>query len=341
MNRICLVICWFGKLPEYFPVWAKSCEFNSRFDFLLITDHTPSIELPINIKIIPFDKKALVKRIRERLVKTPSIEKAYRLCDFRPMYGVIFREELKQYDYWGYCDVDVVFGNIEHFLTIEDIMKYEAVFNNGHFTLIKNTDNMNHLFSKKGALFNYKTVMKNNATFAFDETTGIQRIARKNNVNALYGIEYVEADSKYKQLRSRMEESNPDIQGFYWENGSLYRVKAEDESIYFREIAYIHLQKREIVIKNPKVIESNSFWITPNGYDLKNYLGFPNKQDILKFNTFEGRENLYVQEKMYKKNKLKEIIKRNPYQIYVRIKQGLFGINAQDGNRRDIPWEKC
>lgn len=341
MNKVCFIVCWFGELPKYFGAWAKTCAYNTKYDFLLFSDHHPDVVLPENIKYNKFDKDLFVERVKKRLIKKPSIKKAYRLCDFRPMYGIIFSEELKEYEYWGYCDIDVVFGSIEKFCPIDEIKKYDAVFNNGHFTLIRNTDCMNRLYMQKGSLFNYKTVMTHDATFAFDETTGIQRIAKKNNINAKFGIEYVETESKYRQLRSRMEITNPDKQGFYWENGHLYRVKAKGTDVYYKELAYVHLQKRKIDIKEREVIESNSFWITPSGYEVKKCEGFPSISDIEKYNPFEGKSQLKLQEKQYKKKKISEILGRTPYQIYVRVIQGIFGINAEDGRREETPWAKC
>ena len=39
----------------------------------------------------------------------------YKLCDLRVIYGEMFREELRDYDYWGWGDLDVMYGNFENF----------------------------------------------------------------------------------------------------------------------------------------------------------------------------------------------------------------------------------
>lgn len=84
----CLIICWFGKLPEYFPVWVKSCAYNDSFDFLLFTDAEVRIKLPSNIKVIIFDMDLFKNRIERTLGVKPSLNKPYRICDFRPMYRI-------------------------------------------------------------------------------------------------------------------------------------------------------------------------------------------------------------------------------------------------------------
>lgn len=339
-NKIAFVICWFGKLPTYFQLWAKTCAYNREFDFLILTDDSMPSNLPKNVRYVPFENQTFRERVEQRIIKNSSLKHAYRLCDFRPLYGIILSEELKGYDYWGYCDVDLIWGQISHLLSVSEIYNYDAVFNAGHFTLYKNTADMNCMFTKEGALFNYKTVVKHDAIFAFDEITGIQKIAKAQNVNARYGIPYVDADSKYMQLRSRLDNVNPDHQAFYWEDGSLFRTKVENKEVYYQEFAYIHLQKRKLNKPMNSVLNSDSFWILPDGFSVKEYKGVPLLEDIFKKNPYFGEDVLIKEEHHYKKKKLIEILNRNPFQIYVRIRQELAGINAGDGTREERTWEK-
>lgn len=338
--RIAFIICWFGKLPDYLPIWIKSCSYNNEYDFLLFTDDNININLPSNVYYRPFTKNEFLVRVRKIIDRKSKLSKPYRLCDFRPMYGKIFENELTSYDFWGYCDVDMVFGKIKNFLENEDFLDYEAIFNGGHFTLIKNNVKMNNLYKREGALFNYKIVATKEAIYAFDETTGFQRIAKKNNVKAKFGIPYIETESKFTQLRSRLEKINPNIQGFYWENGTLYRVKAENNQRFYQEIAYIHLQKRKISLLDNGVVNAKAFWITPSGFRIKKELGFPTIKDIELYNPDDGLKRR-IEEKKYILEKLLTIIKRGPYQIYVRIKQQKAGINAGDGKREEMKWNRC
>ena len=340
-NKVCFISCWFGKLPEYFPVWLKTCSYNPDFDFLLLTDDKTTYQYPNNVKFIPFSKDAFLQRVKKRIDNKPSLQAAYRLCDYRPMYGIILSDEIEGYEYWGYCDIDVVFGSINKFLPFEEIKKYNAVFNGGHFSIVKNDSEMNTLFKQPGALFDYKTVIRKHAIFAFDETTGFQRIVRVNNINAKFGVPYIETESKYKQLRSRMEKSNPEYQAYYWEEGNLYRVKAERDQVFYQELTYIHLQKRKLSLIDPTVVNSEAFWITPTGYTSKIMMGFPSVDDVKRNNPYEGSEVLSSQATAYKKQKIAQLIKRTPFQIYVRIMQQKAGINAGDGVRPEMGWNVC
>ncbi len=37
-------------------------------------------------------------------------------CDLRPMYGHLFADKYEGYEFWGWCDVDVVFGDLDRLL---------------------------------------------------------------------------------------------------------------------------------------------------------------------------------------------------------------------------------
>lgn len=338
--KIAFVVCWFGRLPDYFDVWEKTCEYNRDYTYLLITDDKVNRKMSENVIYIPFSRELFKKRVNERIVPNASIKKPYRLCDFRPMYGVIFKEELQEYDFWGYCDIDLIFGNINSFLKTEDFINYEAIFNGGHFTLIRNSNEMNELYKKEGALFDYRTVATKEAIYAFDETTGIQKIARVNKINAKFGVPYIETESKYWQLRSRMDRMNPKNQAYFWEKGHLYRNTIIENEVYYQEIAYIHLQKRKLKLLDSDVADSQAFWIMPDGFRSKEYMGEPRKSDVYNTNPDMGESARKKEEKRYRKNKAIIILKRSPYQIYVRIRQQLAGINAGDGRGNELPWKK-
>ena len=48
MTKIAVILCYFGKLPENFSLFAESCRRNATIDFLLFTDDTPT-HLPENM----------------------------------------------------------------------------------------------------------------------------------------------------------------------------------------------------------------------------------------------------------------------------------------------------
>lgn len=66
------------------------------------------------------------------------LESPYKLCDYKPTYGLAFKNWLKDYDFWGYCDLDVVFGNLRNYFTDEILKDSDRCLENGHISLWKN-----------------------------------------------------------------------------------------------------------------------------------------------------------------------------------------------------------
>lgn len=68
----------------------------------------------------------------------------YKLCDFRFAFGDIYRECAEGYDYWGFGDVDVIYGDLREFLQGDLLERDPIIFNashvSGHFALVKNTE---------------------------------------------------------------------------------------------------------------------------------------------------------------------------------------------------------
>jgi len=51
-----------------------------------------------------------------------------KLCDFRTAYGFVFRNWIKNYDLWGYCDNDLLFGNIRAYIDETILNDYDRCY---------------------------------------------------------------------------------------------------------------------------------------------------------------------------------------------------------------------
>ena len=125
-TSIALLTCWYGSYPWYFPYFIHSCIYNPTVDFYIITDNTETIpNKPDNVKIIYKTIDEFKKNASEKLGFQVCIDNAYKLCDFKPAYGFIFSEILKEYDFWGHGDIDMVYGNIREFMTEELLQNHD------------------------------------------------------------------------------------------------------------------------------------------------------------------------------------------------------------------------
>jgi len=100
-----------------------------------------------------------------------NVKQPYKLCDFKPTYGIVFSDYLIDFDFWGYCDLDIIFGQIRSFVTEEELCKYEVFsfrkqYPSGFFMLFKNTERINNLFRKSK---DHKMILCSEEHYCFDE----------------------------------------------------------------------------------------------------------------------------------------------------------------------------
>ena len=78
--------------------------------------------------------------LKSILIIPVVLHKPYKLCDYRICYGAVFQDFIKNYDFWGFCDIDLLWGNIRTFITEGILNKYDKIGFQGHSTLVRNID---------------------------------------------------------------------------------------------------------------------------------------------------------------------------------------------------------
>lgn len=172
-KSIVVLICYFGKLPWYFRYFLHSCAFNPSIVFKIITDNPEFVDLaPKNVEFIRCTLDKFCLKASKALNINVKIEHPYKICDLRPAFGIIFKKLIHGYHYWGYGDIDVIYGNIRKFLLKKlnsdfDIISVRHDYLPGCFILFKNTQKNNSLFMQSR---DYKKVFSSSTHFCFDET---------------------------------------------------------------------------------------------------------------------------------------------------------------------------
>lgn len=169
--KIAVLICYFGKEPWYFKYFLWSCRFNSSVDIILISDIQFKDSIPDNVTV---HKKSLddIRLLCEKQLLMPiALDRAYKLCDLKPAYGIIFKDLIKGYDFWGHGDCDVIYGNIRRIITdailkTNDIICVRQEYVTGFFTLFRNNETCNNLFRESP---DYIKVFQSNTNYCFDE----------------------------------------------------------------------------------------------------------------------------------------------------------------------------
>lgn len=94
----------------------------------------------------------------------------YKLCDLRPMCGALFESEIRGYDFFGYGDIDVIYGDIRKFYT-DEVLKNNVIstapkFITGHLALIRNVRWLRNAFRR---VRGWSGFLEDDVIYGFDE----------------------------------------------------------------------------------------------------------------------------------------------------------------------------
>lgn len=271
MNKIAIICPYFGVFPSNIGLTLESMEKNSFIDWYIFTDIKNCYGEYKNIKFIKYSFYDIKKAIKEKI--GTKIDNAYKLCDYKPTYGYLFESYIINYEYWGYCDLDVIFGDLSKYLNLDKLNNYSKIYDLGHLSILKNTKEIRECFKKfKYKNKTYSDILNSKYIFVFDETydenhKGVNGILEK------MGYKIYDSRDEYADLNIKYNNFYPNYFAkykyyyFIYKNNKLYLQKLYDVN-YSKEVAYVHLQKK----KNLKVMcyQKDQFIIIPKGfYDIQ------------------------------------------------------------------------
>lgn len=268
--KIAIIIPYIGKFNNYFSLFLSSCEMNPFIDFLFFTDDLTysKNERSKNIRFIPSTFDSLKERAQSLFDFNIALNYPYKLCDFRPCYGLMFADYLEGYDYWGHCDTDMIFGDILSFLSEPMVNNYKRILRHGHLTLYHNDVVTNNVFKEYCDIKqkSYRDVFTDNNSFAFDEAGGSTLIWFANHAKELYdNLSIFRNPSCYvKSFKYQKHSEILPLRYFYFDKGKLYDCYLKKGKEVKEEILYVHLFHRKMSVKDN--IDKTSFYIIPNEF---------------------------------------------------------------------------
>lgn len=265
MLRIAIIGCYYGRFPDWIQYWLKSCATNPTIDFFVVTDLNLS-DLPENVHLIPLSLRDIKSLAEEKLGIPISLGKPYKLCDLKPCYGLIFEDYIKEYDYWGHCDFDLIWGDIRLFIDQYEIEKYDKFLPLGHLSLYRNTNETNNRFRLEGSKCgSYREAFSSDDGHAFDELDGIYSIYEKNHFPMFNKRIFAEIKTYHKRFCLKGIDGNYRHQAFFYKDGKVMRAYEEKGEIRTQEYIYIHF-RRKLPADKRDWRKLNDFYITKDGF---------------------------------------------------------------------------
>lgn len=296
MVKVCIIGVYFGEFPNYFNLWLKSAQRNPSVNFMIFTDQQRET-LPGNVQLVDFTIEKMKKLASEKLGFEVCLERPYKCCDFKPAYGVIFEKYLKGYEYWGHCDFDLIWGDLDGFFNKYQLEKYDKFLPLGHLCLYRNTDENNRRFMQEGSNNSYKTVFTSTKNYAFDELNGVYCIFKKNRFSTFNRRIFADISKIYYRFRLALTDKNYDYQVFCWDDGHIYRYYY-DGQIKKDEFIYMHFKERGMLPVKGDCINANSFYITNRGFFPCSPISI-DINEIQKYNFFDSHKKEKIELKKF------------------------------------------
>ncbi|MCX4026104.1 hypothetical protein H0A36_11260 [Endozoicomonas sp. SM1973] len=267
-KSIAIIIPYFGQWPEWIDLYIESCKYNPTIDWIFFSDCGPPQNKADNITIHHMSFNDYKQYISKKLEINFSCCQPYKLCDLKPSYGYIHEDILTNYDYYGFGDIDVIYGDIRQFYT-EKVLTHNCISSHwdrvsGHLALFKNTELNRNAFRK---IKNWQQLMGNENHFGIDESKLSKIYLRHKKypdwLRKAYGFfSPYQKNCYFKEQYSTILTDKPWIDGtldhpevWFWKNGKLTNNKDAD-----REFLYLHFMNWKSSMWLPEKHGNKAAW---------------------------------------------------------------------------------
>lgn len=253
LKKIIIIIPYFGKWPEWFPLYLESCLYNPTINWLFYTDCNIPTYRGRNIEFKEMSFNEYISQIEDKLDIRIKKKFPFKLCDLKPAYGLIHQLDTRGYDYFGFGDIDVIYGDLRKFLTPK-VLTYNVVSTlpdriSGHFSIFKNNTNLTSAFQK---IKDWKLLMSDEKHLSIDEKyfsdvfLGSRIVIGSKKyplwLRKLYSLTTPYRPCLFKEFYTTILDDFRWIDGsldhpetWYWKKGKLTNIKDGD-----REFMYLH-----------------------------------------------------------------------------------------------------
>jgi hypothetical protein len=291
LPAVAIVAVWFGALPRYFQLWLDSCGFNGGFDWVVFTDADVSpYAVPANVGIRKMTARAFAERMGAVLGFPVVLGSPGKVCDFRPLFWALLSDEARCYAFWGHCDLDMIFGRLDGFITRDLLAAHDKIFSVGHLTLYRNGEPANQMFRRPHREVDWRAILADPRHHGFDEHLGVNRIWRAHGGRVFEDESLIaDIDPALARFERAAPGRNHRRQLFYFDRGRVFRGYAQGSQWRVEEFMYIHFQKRPMTaMPRPG---ATRYAIAPGGFfDLPEDVAWDDLADTLNPRSFRWVE---------------------------------------------------
>ena len=223
--KLKLIQLWMGQIPDYFWYHYETTKNLKDVEFLIFTDSGLIVDSP-NYKIVPITKSEIENKVSLMLNYEFKISNIKKINDLKSCLGELFEDHLTDCDFFGFYDIDTLFGDFQKWITpyMEDydvISFADSIHHNrlcGPLTIIKNTYENLRLYRNR--LPEFLNTLNNDDINAYEEHQLSQIFLETRKVKLIYDSTNCETDNGGKNTYDA-----------YWSGGKVF-VKDDEKLLY-------------------------------------------------------------------------------------------------------------
>ena len=246
-----MLIPYFGTWPPWINFFMASCRANPDVVWRFYTDCGRPENLPDNVTIVDQSFADYVAFAAARLGMPLAAVEPYKLCDIKPALGHIHEGDIEGFEFFGFGDIDVIYGRISAFYPPRLRRRFDIFFTHatdvsGHFCLFRNKQANREFFlhipgfQKELALPRYHALDEQGLTSALREAQWPSTWLRPSwlGFRPRPRVEFKEQYSTVLSMRGWIDGTLNYPAVWRWRNGSLTTDGSGE-----REFLYLHFMR--------------------------------------------------------------------------------------------------
>lgn len=223
--KLKLIQLWIGEIPDYFWFHYETTKNLKDVEFLIFTDCNLVVDCQ-KYKIIPVTKEEIEGKISSMLNYNFKITSSKKFNDLKSCFGELFEEHLYDCDFFGFYDIDTLFGDFQkwifpHMNDYDVISFADSIHHNrlcGPFTIFRNTYENSRLYRNR--LDEFLRSLNSDSIEGFEEHQLTQIALEKCRVKLIY-------DS----INCETHNGGKNTYDAYWSGGKVF-VNNEEKLLY-------------------------------------------------------------------------------------------------------------
>lgn len=236
-DRWLVMLCpYFGRWPKWINFFVESCKWNPDIQWRIYTDCGKPENQADNVDIVPISFEDYKGLVRERLKIAFDPAGPYKLCDIKPALGAIHQRDIADYPFFGYCDIDVIYGDISRFYAKEKFADLDVISTHperlsGHFAVLRNTSALRRAFER---IPDYHAMLEAEQVIGMDESGFSEIFLNSSKERTLF----VERHSTVLCWRGWHDATMNYPQHWFWRRGQLTNDRDGE-----RQFLYLHFMR--------------------------------------------------------------------------------------------------